>query len=101
MKFSIELKKETPLNFLRRCGYAPEGQDQKTGEFRFSRPLRGARYPRFHLYVNALVHSQTITLSLHLDQKQPSYQGSSAHSGEYDGALVEAETKRILSATFQ
>ena len=98
MKFLVELKSETPLNFFRSCGYAPEGQDPKTGEFRFARPLRGARYPRFHLYVNAPVGNQTITLSLHLDQKQPSYEGSSAHSGEYEGTLVETEAKRILNA---
>ena len=99
MKFSIELKGQTTLNVLRRCGYAPEGQDQKTGEFRFSKPLRGARYPRFHAY--CVESAQRLIISLHLDQKQPSYEGSSAHSGEYDGALVEAETKRILSAAFQ
>jgi hypothetical protein len=101
MKFLVELKNENALNFLRSCGYAPEGADPKTGEWRFSRALRGARYPRFHLYVNAPVHSQAITLSLHLDQKQPSYEGSSAHSGEYEGTLVEAEAKRILSAALQ
>ena len=110
MKFSVELKNENALNFLRRLGYAPEGADPKTGEWRFSRALRGARYPRFHVYLpparNA-THSvaggpvqtnQKAFLNLHLDQKQPSYQGSSAHSGEYDGTLVEAEAKRISSA---
>ena len=101
MKFSVELKNENALNFLRSCGYAPEGQDPKTGEFRFSRALRGARYPRFHVYLPPVQTNQKAFLNLHLDQKQPSYEGSSAHSGEYEGTLVEAEAKRILSAALQ
>lgn len=41
----------------------------------------------------------TVTLNLHLDQKQPSYQGSHAHSGEYKGALIEVEVARIKNIT--
>ena len=33
--------------------------------------------------------------NLHLDQKKPSYSGSSAHSGEYDGEIIEKEVERI------
>jgi len=33
---------------------------------------------------------------LHLDQKKPSYQGQTKHSGEYEGELVEVEKARIL-----
>lgn len=29
------------------------------------------------------------------DQKQASYEGTSAHSGEYDGELVEQEIRRL------
>ena len=33
--------------------------------------------------------------NLHLDQKKPTYEGHVAHSGEYDGELVEEEAERI------
>ena len=82
---------------MRKCGYAPDGQENKTGELRFFRSLTGRRYPRFHLY--ATTANNKAILNLHLDQKQPSYQGSSAHSGEYDGPLVEQEFQRILNKT--
>ncbi len=95
MKFNISLEKEHLPNILRKCGYAPEGTDERTGELRFSRSLRGRRYPRFHLY--AVTDEKEARLNLHIDQKQPSYQGSSAHSGEYDGTLVEQEVERIQS----
>ena len=78
---------------MRRVGYAPEGT-ASSGEERFTRALAGARYPRFHVYCT--VQDQKALCNLHLDQKQPSYQGSSAHSGEYDSAVVERETQRIL-----
>lgn len=61
----------------------------KIGEMRFSRSLLGRRYPRFHLYC------RENSCNLHLDQKQPSYKGTTAHSGEYDGVLVEDEVERI------
>lgn len=80
---------------MRKCGYTPDGKDERTDELRFFRSLSGRRYPRFHLYATIL--DDEATLNLHVDQKQPSYQGSSAHSGEYDGPLVENEAQRILS----
>ena len=95
MKFNISLEKEHLLNIMRKCGYAPDGQDDKTGELRFFRSLLGRRYPRFHIYTKE--QNNAATLNLHLDQKQPSYQGSSAHSGEYDGPLIEREIERILN----
>ncbi|MCH8048532.1 hypothetical protein IIC44_00325 [Patescibacteria group bacterium] len=95
MKFNISLKKEHLLNIMRECKYAPDGQDPKTGEFRFFRSLGGRRYPRFHIY--AKEQEEIATLNIHLDQKQVSYEGSSAHSGEYEGSLIEQEVERILS----
>ena len=93
MKFEVSLGRENIVGAMRRCGYVPDGQDEKTGELRFYRSIRGGRYPRFHIYCS--VSDEKAILNLHLDQKQPSYAGSSAHSGEYDGPLVEAETGRI------
>ena len=34
-------------------------------------------------------------MNLHLDQKEASYSGTSAHGGEYKGPLVEREMQRI------
>ena len=36
-----------------------------------------------------------IVFDLHLDQKKPSYVGTKAHGGEYDGPTVEKEMSRI------
>lgn len=64
---------------------------ERDGEVNCARP--GRSYPRFHLYVRSR-HGELI-FNLHLDQKQPSYEGSTAHSGEYDGELVLREAARI------
>ena len=53
-------------------------------------------YPRFHLYLNET--NDQITFNLHLDQKHASYEGSSAHSGEYNGETVTSEAERIISS---
>lgn len=95
MKLEIPLLKENLLSRMRRCGYAPEGADEKTGELRWTRPLMGRRYPRFHMYSTISPDGAKAMLNLHLDQKQPSYQGTAAHSGEYDGPVVETESERI------
>lgn len=88
MKFDIPFQGVNIGNSMRKCGYAPD----KLGDA-FSKPLRSGRYPKFHIYYTR--GKTTLALDLHLDQKQPSYQGSHAHSGEYDGALVETEVERI------
>ncbi len=95
MKFSIPIKNENFYTIMRRCGYAPEEQDGKTGEWKFHKALSRGTYPRFHVYGVLSPDKERATLNLHLDQKQPSYQGSHAHSGEYEGPLVENEAERI------
>ena len=80
-------------NTMRKFGYIPERQDDRTGEFKFYRSIDGRKYPRFHIYCRT--SDESIDINLHLDQKQPSYAGSSAHSGEYSGQLVEQEAERI------
>lgn len=89
MRFNIKDSKKNISTFLKRCGYTFEGTDERTGEMKFSRFLLGNRYPKFHIYC------KESNCNLHLDQKQPSYGGSKAHSGEYDGQLVEGEVRRI------
>lgn len=91
----IKILKEKVANaeqFIRRCGYG-KIFDRQTGQTSFVRRLHGDFYPRFHVYVND--GGQDWIFNLHLDQKRPSYEGSHAHSGEYDGALVAKEAERI------
>ena len=95
MKFEIDLIGKNLINTMRHCGYASEGRDLRAGELKFYRMLRGASYPRFHIYCILSSDEKKAILNLHLDQKQPSYKGSHAHSGEYEGPLVEAEAVRI------
>lgn len=94
MRITVSLKRETLFSLMRRAGYAPEGTSGN--EERFARSLGGrGRYPRFHAYASE--EAGTARISLHLDQKQPSYRGTHAHAGEYDGPLVEQEAARIAA----
>ena len=56
-------------------------------------------YPRFHLYIKEASSqkpdARSYHISLHLDQKKPSYPGAHAHSAEYDGSVVSDEAARI------
>ncbi|MBI2124143.1 MAG: hypothetical protein HYU04_02820 [Candidatus Wildermuthbacteria bacterium] len=99
MKIEIALPKENILSIMRSCGYAPEGADENTGEQKWTRPLVGRRYPRFHIYSKVSPNNTKAILELHLDQKQPSYEGTHAHSGEYDGPVIERESQRIQQIT--
>ncbi|MFA6422181.1 MAG: hypothetical protein WCV92_02180 [Candidatus Buchananbacteria bacterium] len=77
-----------PVDAIRRCGYGMVN-DRRAEQVSFSRRLGQGIYPRFHVYINDRV------INLHLDQKQASYEGSSAHSGEYDSEVVLREGDRI------
>ncbi|MDD4996129.1 MAG: hypothetical protein PHW15_01445 [Patescibacteria group bacterium] len=72
---------------IKRCGYAELRNRKK--EISYVRRLRGYQYPRFHIYL------ENGYANLHLDQKKPCYQGSRAHSGEYDSEAVKEESERI------
>lgn len=78
--------KENLYSFLRKCGYSPFHDS-------YVRLLSRSGYPRFHLYPKD--DEGQYILSLHLDQKRPSYGKETAHSGEYEGSIVEEEAKRI------
>ena len=86
-------------DFLHRQGYASM-IDGGTGRLSFVRRLTSDYYPRFHIYVEKNLTGQNF-LTLHLDQKQPSYDGSRAHQGEYHGPLVAAEAQTIKKNIFQ
>ena len=87
---------QAPEQLLRDAGYVYL-MDRNSGQESYVRPLNRGYYPRFHLYLERQ-NGQAI-LNLHLDQKQPSYQGAHAHNAEYDGDLVEEEMARIKSFT--
>ena len=81
-------------NFLRKAGYSV-AYHSKTGRINYIRRITTDLYPHYHIYVEKNIEGQNY-LTLHLDQKRPSYKGSLAHSGEYNGKVVESEFKRIL-----
>ena len=91
--------KEEPPNpphvFMRDAGYARKVNHD--GDESFVRRISGFEFPRFHVYVQAN-QLATTALSIHIDQKEHTYEGSSAHSGEYEGAVVEKELLRIRDA---
>jgi hypothetical protein len=94
MKFKFPLKNENPRELIRRCGYG-EIRDPNVAELSYSRRLGEGYYPRFHVYMKE--SEKFFEINLHIDQKKPSYEGSHAHSGEYDGELVENEARRITA----
>lgn len=76
---------------VRRAGYG-RIFDKKTNQYSYVRRFGGAHYPRFHMYINT---ENPLVLNLHLDQKRASYEGVTAHSGDYDSETVRAEARRI------
>jgi hypothetical protein len=74
---------------MRQLGYTPH---QGRGEPSYVRPMSGVRYPQFHIYVQSL---SPLAMTLHLDQRAPTYGSQAAHGGEYEGPVVEAEAARI------
>lgn len=91
MTFQINNLNYNVHDLMRRLGYRPLGYTEKN-ELNCVRPL-GGDYPRFHVY---LTETPTIlAFNVHLDQKKPSYEGATAHSGEYDGETVRAEVERM------
>ena len=84
---------ENLRNFMRRAGYAAFN-DPNTGKISYTKRLSRDYYPRFHAYIQPDSDNRQ-SINLHLDQKKPSYPGSSAHNAEYEGVQVEQEGKRL------
>lgn len=80
-----------PEKRIRRAGYGK--LKNRRGEVSYVKRLAKDLYPRFHIYI--LERGEKIIFNLHLDQRKTVYQGVTAHAGEYDGAVVEREVKRI------
>jgi len=71
--------------------------DRRSGQLSFVRRLSNMQhYPRFHLYIEDT--GESYQFNLHLDQKQVSYQGQRAHSGDYDEPIVKEEAQRIINS---
>jgi len=87
MKFIIQRKFNIP-QIMRRLGYHPI----KNGES-WSKRIQGREFPRFHVYLKE--KDNGLEFSIHLDQKAMCYTGHTAHSGDYDGPLLEQERDRI------
>ena len=80
---------------MRTIGYMP-AYFQKPGEVSIVRQISRNDYPRFHLYIKPIPGAVGgYSFNLHLDQKKASYEGSTGHSGDYDGPVVEGEAERI------
>lgn len=92
MDFQIKDIKKNISVVAREIGYVIL-EAKSPNEYNMVRKLNYNNYPRFHIYVKQ--RGEHFDFNLHLDQKQPSYSGSHAHSGEYDGPVVETEADRI------
>ncbi|MBI4135347.1 hypothetical protein HY477_01270 [Candidatus Uhrbacteria bacterium] len=81
------------VTFIRRCGYG-EYYDRRMRKTSYMKRARMTdMFPRYHVYIEE--RGDEVVFDLHLDQKRPSYVGSSMHSGEYTGSAVEREAARI------
>ena len=92
MKFEIKNINKSINDIMRQIGYMP-AFFQEPGEFSIVRKVGRNDYPRFHAYIKQT--GQDFSFNLHLDQKKPSYEGSTGHSGDYDGDVIEVEIERI------
>ena len=96
MRFQIKNNSnENIINAMRKLGYHFTRKDEATGQLAFARILGGSGYPRFHIYLQEGNAIDEVIINLHLDQKKPIYKGTTAHSGEYQGELVEQEATRL------
>jgi hypothetical protein len=84
-------------DLMRKIGYKPDKRTPE-GELAAVRPL-GADFPRFHIYLRS--DPKVLTFNIHLDQKKSSYEGTSAHGGDYEGETVERERDRIKQIIFE
>jgi len=89
MKFIIKNNRDNPLTLMRRIGYAPHSKSQS-----FVRRLTSEDFPRFHVYMGDTGNGWEV--SLHLDQRGACYDNQTAHSGDYEGKILEEEKQRII-----
>jgi hypothetical protein len=95
MRFIIKGANENISTLTRKIGYRVINTVSDQKEYSAIRSIQGADFPRFHLYIIWDKKTGNFNINLHLDQKKPSYSGTSAHGGEYEGEVVEREAERI------
>ena len=92
MKIILNNLKDNPRTLIRRAGYG-EHRDNRSGETSYHRRLGPNIFPNFHVYLSE--DARGVEISLHLDQKQPSYGSGHMHSGDYEGPVIENEMMRL------
>lgn len=111
MHFELKNINKSVSDITRTIGYKPTHL-QKEGEISIVRQLGRNPYPRFHVHIRQSGQDfhvkqsfdstqdklNSYEFNLHLDQKKPSYRGAVAHSGEYEGEIVQEEANRIMEA---
>jgi len=90
MKFLINNNKYNILSLTRRIAYHVDRKNKS-----FSKRLGSGEFPRFHIYIKQV--KEALEFSLHLDQKGACYDAQTAHSGDYDGEVLENEKERIIN----
>lgn len=97
MTFKMHNQKYNVQNLVREIGYRPLGYTPQ-GELNCVKRL-GADYPRFHIYLKE--SPEMLIFNIHLDQKKPVYEGSTAHGGDYESDIVKTEVQRIQDIVFR
>jgi len=92
MDFIIKNIQTNIVEIARRIGYIII-DTRENNEYNMVRKINFDNYPRFHIYAKQA--GDRLIVNLHLDQKKPIYKGIHAHSGEYEGPVVENEADRI------
>jgi hypothetical protein len=77
-----------PTVFFSRLGYHAGSRGS------FEKRIGSGKFPRFHVYLEQ--QGESTIIDIHLDAKPHSYEGFSAHVGEYTGDNVTEELQRIL-----
>lgn len=94
MKLTLKkLNRNNVPEIMRQGRYRYMGQSGD--QMSFVRALGQNHYPRFHIYLKEDKSKKEVNVTLHLDQKNMSYKGSTAHSGDYDGNLLTEEAERM------
>ena len=95
MKIVLQNLKDNVRTLIRRAGYS-EHYDNRSRQTSYARRLGTGIFPKFHVYLSE--QSGGVEVSIHIDQKQPSYGVGHMHSGDYDGPLIEKELNRIKTS---
>jgi hypothetical protein len=97
MQIEIKNISSSPVNMLRRAGYAYQRNEGE--EMSFIRPFSASGYPRFHMYVK--VKNTDMIINIHLDAKKETYGEGTRHHGEYENEGVLAEEVRRLKVILE